>query len=111
LRGTHATAAELRRTTTRPGVKFWMASCHDEADLRRAEELGADAAVLSPILPSAAHPDRPPIGWDGLRRLAASARLPVYAQGGMSRAAIAEARRAGAVGITTGDWLGGGRTA
>jgi len=100
----HATAAELHRATSRPGVKFWVASCHDAADLRRAEELGADAAVLSPILPSAAHPDRPPIGWDGLRSLTADARLPIYAQGGLTRASIAEARRAGAVGITTGDW-------
>jgi 8-oxo-dGTP diphosphatase len=106
LGAVHATAAELHRATSRPGVKFWVASCHDAADLRRAEELGADAAVLSPILPSAAHPDRPPIGWDGLRQLAAGARLPVYAQGGLSRASIGEARRAGAVGITTGNWLG-----
>jgi len=105
LSGLHATAAELRRTTHRPAVKFWLASCHDGADLRFAEELGADAAVISPVLTSAAHPDRPPIGWEGLQRLAAGARLPVYAQGGVSRASIPEARRAGAVGITSGDWL------
>jgi 8-oxo-dGTP diphosphatase len=111
LRGTHATAAELRRTTSRPTVKFWIASCHDQADLARAEALGADAVVLSPILPSSAHPDRPPLGWDGLARLAASARLPVYAQGGVSRASLPDARRAGAVGITTGDWLAAGTPA
>jgi len=105
LTGLHATAAELRRTTHRPAVKFWLASCHDGADLRVAEELGADAAVISPVLTSPSHPERPAIGWDGLQRLAAGARLPVYAQGGVSRASIAEARRAGAVGITSGDWL------
>ena len=105
LSGTHSTAAELRRLTSRPPVKFWLASCHDGADLRRAEELGADAAVISPVLPSAAHPERPPMGWESLRSLAASARLPVYAQGGLSRGLLPEARRAGAVGITTSDWL------
>jgi 8-oxo-dGTP diphosphatase len=108
LHGTHATAAELHRLTSRPTVKFWVASCHDAADLARAETLGADAAVLSPILPTAAHPERAAIGWDGLRQLAASARLPVYAQGGISRASLPEARRAGAVGIATGDWAAGG---
>jgi 8-oxo-dGTP diphosphatase len=105
LSGTHATAAELRRSTSRPPVKFWVASCRDGADLKLAEALGADAAVLSPVLPGTAHPERPPLGWEGLRSLAAEARLPVYAQGGVSRSLLGEARRAGAVGIATGDWL------
>jgi 8-oxo-dGTP diphosphatase len=105
MSGTHATAAELRRTTSRPAVKFWMVSCHDDRDLKRAEELGADAAVLSPVLPCSSHATTTPLGWDGLHSLAAGARLPVYAQGGLSRAALPDARRAGAVGITTGDWL------
>lgn len=109
LSGIHATAAELRRTTSRPPVKLWVVSCHDLADLRLAEELGADAAVVSPVLPSASHPDTQAIGWEGLRSLAATARLPVYAQGGVSSAAVPEARRAGAVGIATGDWFKGGK--
>jgi 8-oxo-dGTP diphosphatase len=108
LSGTHATAAELRRTTSRPPVKLWVVSCHDRTDLTLAEELGADAAVVSPVLTSAAHPEYRAIGWEGLRRLAASARLPVYAQGGVSGTSVPEARRAGAVGITTGDWCRGG---
>lgn len=108
LNGIHATAAELRRTTSRPPVKLWVTSCHDRADLRLAEELGADAVVVSPVLPSATHPETPAIGWEGLRSFAASARLPVYAQGGVSSASLPEARRAGAVGIATGDWFKGG---
>ena len=55
----------------RPPVKLWMCSCHDEHDLARATALGADAAVVSPVLTSAAHPDRPPIG---LGRLATAGR-------------------------------------
>jgi 8-oxo-dGTP diphosphatase len=104
LCGTHSSAAELQRLTSRPPVKLWVASCHDEADLRRAEQLGADAAVLSPVLPSAKHPDRPPLGWDGLQRLAAGAALPVYVQGGMSKTLIPQARQAGAIGIASTNW-------
>jgi 8-oxo-dGTP diphosphatase len=97
--GVHSTAEELRRLAARPPVDLWMASCHDGADLQRAEQLGADAVVLSPVLASGAHPDAAPIGWDGLRRLAAEAPIGVYAQGGMNQGMLGRAQQAGAIGI------------
>ncbi len=104
LDAAHSAAAELRRLQSRPQVRLWTASCHDEAELRRAEQLGADAVVISPIFASAAHPERRPLGWEGLRSLAASASIPLFAQGGLSPALLPEARQAGAVGIATSDW-------
>jgi len=97
--GAQSTAAELRRVTARPDVRLWIASCHDALDLAHAVACGADAAVLSPVLPSTAHPDRQPLGWDGLATLARQAPIPVYAQGGMRAEAVAAARAAGAVGV------------
>lgn len=101
----HSTAAELRRLTGRPPVTLWTASCHDEEDLRRAERLGADAALISPVLETAAHPDRPAIGWAAFRSLAAGATIPLFAQGGVAPALLAQAQAAGAAGIATGDWI------
>jgi 8-oxo-dGTP diphosphatase len=97
--GTHATAADLWRARTRPDVRLWIASCHGAEDLERAVATGADAAVLSPVLASAAHPERAPLGWEGLHRLALSAPIPIYAQGGMHPSMLDAARAAGAHGV------------
>jgi 8-oxo-dGTP diphosphatase len=107
LTGVHSSAEELQRLRGRPPVKLWLCSCHDEGDLARAIELGADAAVVSPVLRSAAHPDRAVLGWAGLARLSARATLPLYAQGGLEAAHLAAARGAGAIGIATTRWPAG----
>jgi 8-oxo-dGTP diphosphatase len=107
LAGVHSTAQELQRLRGRPPVKLWLCSCHDQDDLTRASQIGADAAVVSPILGSPAHPDLPAIGWDGLQPLCARARLPLYAEGGLDAALLASAQRAGAIGIATARWHDG----
>jgi 8-oxo-dGTP diphosphatase len=104
LDGLHSSCDELRRLSSRPSVKLWLASCHSAEDLRRATMLGADAVVLSPVLPTGAHPGHTPFGWDGFQRLATQATIPVFAQGGLSQAQLATALSAGAAGIGTSDW-------
>jgi len=104
ITGLHSPAAELRRLHSRPAVKLWLCSCHDEADLARAIELGADAAVVSPVLKSAAHSGRAPLGWDGLSRLCARASLPLFAEGGIDASHYRAAQGAGAIGIATAGW-------
>jgi 8-oxo-dGTP diphosphatase len=104
LAGVHSTAEELRRLSSRPPVALWLCSCHDEADLARAIELGADGAVVSPVSRSAAHPERAALGWEGLKRWCARATLPLYAQGGLEVAHLDAARSAGAIGIATTRW-------
>jgi 8-oxo-dGTP diphosphatase len=101
LIGVHSTAYELHRLSERPPVQLWAASCHDAADLARAVSLGADLTVVSPVLPASAHPHRPELGWDGLQRLAQTAPIPVFAQGGMTPAHVEQALRAGAAGVAT----------
>ena len=104
LSALHSTAAELRRLHARPPVQLWITTCHDAPDLARATALGADAAVLSAVLPCPAHPERAPLGWEGLRQLTATAALPVYAGGGLSPAQLGSAQSAGAIGIATSDF-------
>jgi 8-oxo-dGTP diphosphatase len=95
----HSPARDLRRLSARPPVDLWVASCHDDADLRRAASLGADAAILSPILPCRANPGRAHIGWQALRSLAEAAPMPVYARGGLTALHLAQAREHGAAGV------------
>lgn len=99
--GFHASSATLRRLKRRPvGSDRWFgASCHDAAELAVARALGADYAVLGPVLPTGTHPEAPVLGWGGFERLARNAGLPVYAIGGLRPDHAAEARRHGGQGV------------
>jgi len=95
---------ELSRLSARPSVGLWAAGCATPADLARAQTLGADLIVASPVLGEAEAEGVAPFGWEGLRRLAEACPLPVYADGGISAAGLAQARRAGAAGVVAHDY-------
>jgi len=97
--GLHSSAAALAGLIERPPTRLWAVSVHNERDLERASALGADFALLSPVLPTAAHPGDQALGWDGLKALVAASPLPVYAQGGLGPGDIGAARSAGALGV------------
>ncbi len=99
--GLHLRAAQLATLTARPvadGVPL-AASCHTLEDLRAAEAIGCDFAVIGAIKPTPSHPGRPGIGWDGFARLREHVSLPLYAIGGVGPDDLADARRHGAQGI------------
>ena len=75
------------------------ASCHDLADLRQAQALGCDFAVLGPLQATASHPGARTLGWDGFVALREQVALPIYAIGGLGMADLATARGHGAQGI------------
>ena len=75
------------------------ASCHNAAELDRAQSLGLDYALLSPVLPTASHPGAAPLGWEKFAELVERTALPVYALGGMTQRHIAVARQCGGQGI------------
>ncbi|MDQ6727737.1 MAG: Nudix family hydrolase [Actinomycetota bacterium] len=97
--GLHSSAAALAGLTERPPTRLWAVSAHTTRDLERAAALGADVALVSPVLPTASHPTDQTLGWDGLRALVAVSPLPVYAQGGLGPGDIGAARSAGAIGV------------
>jgi thiamine monophosphate synthase len=73
-------------------------ACHTAADLAAAAALGAAYATLSPVFPKPGY--GPPLGLHRLRRMCASAPLPVYALGGIdSPARAGECLAAGATGV------------
>ena len=97
--GLHLTATALRGIDARPDLQLVGASCHDAAELDRAESLGLDYAVLGAVRPTASHPGGESLGWAQFAPLVAGRTLPVYAIGGLGLADLHEARTAGAHGI------------
>lgn len=99
--GVHLRGAQLAALSARPlPVDLPVAaSCHDVEELRRAEALDADFAVLGPVARTPTHKEREPIGWGGFALMREAVSLPIYALGGMKRSDLAMARRHGAQGI------------
>ncbi|HXZ55048.1 MAG TPA: Nudix family hydrolase [Burkholderiales bacterium] len=95
--GVHLTAAQLGGA--RPGLPWCGASCHSAEELRRAEALGADFAVLGPVRATPSHASSIPLGWEGFREIAAGASIPVYALGGLTPADMEQAKSCGAHGL------------
>jgi 8-oxo-dGTP diphosphatase len=91
-------AATLERRPL-PAGRWVGVSCHDAAGLDHAARIGADFATLSPVLPTASHPQRAALGWERFAEVAASATLPVFALGGLDDEDLEAARMAGAQGI------------
>ena len=99
MAGVHLTAVKLHEQTTRPDCRWVGASCHSEADLLQAAELGLDYVVLGSVLETATHPGQSGMGWQVFAGLAQRSALPVFAIGGMNPALLAEAQRRGAHGV------------
>jgi 8-oxo-dGTP diphosphatase len=97
--GVHLTSRQLNEFARRPDFALVGASCHSAEELRRAEALGADFAVLGPVLPTPTHPDAMLLGWTGWRRLAADAHIPVFALGGLQPSDREQALISGAHGL------------
>jgi len=97
--GLHSSAAALAGLIERPPTRLWAVSAHNARDLERASALGADFALVSPVLPTPAHSGDQALGWERLRALLAASPLPAYAQGGLGPGDVGPARTAGALGV------------
>ncbi len=75
------------------------ASVHGTAGLTRAFDLDLDYAVLGAVKPTETHPGQAALGWQGFAELASTARLPVFAIGGLSALDLEESARHGAHGV------------
>jgi len=98
--GVQLTAAQLAGLHERPSVGWCAASCHNAEELRRAEALGCDFALLSPVLPTLSHPGAPHLSWGGFAAIAAGSSIPVYALGGLTHDDMQIAWQHGAHGIS-----------
>ncbi len=85
--GVHVDAASISEISQ---MKAWLgegfmvsASCHHQAELKLAEQQGADFCFLSPVFPTQSHPNAPTLGVETFLQLAASVNIPVIALGGI----------------------------
>ena len=75
------------------------ASVHTEAEAIAAEVAGADWVVAGNVFRTHTHPDRDALGIEFARRIAASARIPTVANGGITPEHVRPLRAAGIAGI------------
>ncbi|MCX7157183.1 MAG: Nudix family hydrolase [Rhodocyclales bacterium] len=97
--GVHLPAVQLAKQTLRSDFPLVAASCHSTAELEAAGRLGCDFAVFGPVRATATHPGVAGIGWDNFAAVVGVPPLPTFALGGLSRADLDLAQRAGAHGI------------
>ena len=97
--GIHLSAARLAACAQRPDFRWVGASCHSNAEITRAGEIGLDYALLGPVLPTPTHPEASGLGWSEFARQLAGNTLPVLALGGMRPEMLREAQDYGAHGI------------
>lgn len=100
VQGLHLSSRALLSCNERPNGYRWVAaSCHNLNELKHAETLGLDFAVLAPIQITASHPDAAPLGWQTLTEQLDQINLPVFALGGLGKHDLDRALAAGAQGI------------
>ena len=102
--GVHLDSSAAARLSARPDEAdadaFLLGvSCHDGAELAHATGIGADFALLSPVLPTLTHPGAATLGWEAFSALAAASPIPVYGLGGLGRDDVALAQSHGAHGV------------
>lgn len=99
--GVHLNSRRLMELSRRPlSQANWVAaSCHNEQELQKAQQLDVDFVVLGPVLPTASHPNAPTMGWERFCALCGSTTLPVYAIGGTQPEHILKAWHGGARGL------------
>ncbi|MFZ2162937.1 MAG: Nudix family hydrolase [Sideroxyarcus sp.] len=97
--GVQLISTQLAELKQRPAIDWCAASCHNAEELRRAEALGCDFALLSPVLPTKSHPGAQHLGWGSFGAIAAGSTIPVYALGGLKREDMQTAWQHGAHGI------------
>ena len=91
-------------------LSLLTAAAHSPQAVARAAAAGADAAIVSPVFSTPSHPGAATLGADGLRHMAALARIPVIAMGGISAGTVAAIADSGAAGVAgTGAFAAVGR--
>ncbi|WP_141737077.1 Nudix family hydrolase [Marinobacter sp. X15-166B] len=82
-----------------PATQWFAVSCHNAAEVAHAVAIDADFITLSPVRPTATHPDAEPLGWQAFHELVGGCSRPVYALGGLDEQQLEQAQRQGAQGV------------
>ncbi|WP_428086545.1 Nudix family hydrolase [Candidatus Thioglobus sp.] len=99
--GWHITTGELLKLSKRPcdANQLLGASAHNLKEALKAQEVGCDFVVISPIQATQTHPNALPIGWEAGEAVVNKLNIPVYFLGGMALKDLNKALKIGAQGI------------
>ncbi len=99
--GWHITTTEMLKLSKRPCAdnKLLGASTHNLAEALKAQAIGADFVVISPVQTTKTHPDTLPLGWDSAKEVVDKLNIPVYFLGGMALKDLEKTQQLGAQGI------------
>jgi len=96
----HLTEATLSQSPERNFSNNLLAvSCHSLDTILKAQDIGADFAMLSPVNFTRSHPEVTPIGWKKFSEIVERVNIPVYALGGMGIQDIDFSWKHGAQGV------------
>jgi len=98
-------AMDARQWRQRHAGKILTMSAHNRRELRLAEVIGADAALLSPVFATASHAGAKPLGAMRSATLIKNCILPVYALGGINSDTAKRLQRSGFSGLAAIDGL------
>jgi 8-oxo-dGTP diphosphatase len=101
IRGWHVNSSVLWQLRSRPVPDHLLfgASCHTLEDIRKAEALGADYLLVSPVKSTPSNPGAKTLGWQGLKEMSEKTHTAIYALGGMTHTDLETAQASGARGI------------
>jgi 8-oxo-dGTP diphosphatase len=99
--GVHLDSRRLMQLKQRPlPPEYWVAaSCHNAAELKQAQNIGVDFAVLAPVLATSSHPEATPLGWEKFAEICDNTALPIFALGGLTQADLPRAINCYAQGV------------
>ncbi len=99
--GWHLTTNEMLNLKERPceAEQILSASTHDLNEALKAQSLGVDFVLISPVQATQTHPDTTPIGWDAAKEVVEQLNIPVYFLGGMTLNDLNKTLNLGAQGI------------
>lgn len=97
--GIHYTENDLKNIKSIDKKIINSASVHNIAGLKKAESIGLDFVVLSPVLKTRSHPKAKPMGWRIFKEMANQSSIPVYPLGGLTVSDLNTSLDCGGVGI------------
>ena len=83
-RTSHADGFHARSAHRGPPDLIRTVAVHNLAELRLAEQIGADLVFVSPVFPTASHPGASSLGPARFGEIVRQSRIPVIALGGMT---------------------------
>ena len=99
--GWHITTSEMLKLKSRPcsDDKLLGASTHNLDEALKAQAIGANFVVISPVQATTTHPNISPIGWGAAKEVVDKLNIPVYFLGGMRLQDLNKTLKLGAQGI------------